>query len=87
MTIGSYEFKKQAPNSRELLLGEKSISQAFSELQSGDILLTTCLPQFPNDPEMAAVCSDTPPFGRFLGTIPADHAGRSKAWWALIEKP
>ena len=87
MTIGSYEFKKQAPNSRELLLGEKSISQAFSELQSGDILLTTCLPQFPNDPEMAAVCSDTPPFGKFLGTIPADHAGRSKAWWALIEKP
>ncbi len=87
MTFESDEFKELSPNSSELLLQEgKSLSQAFSELNAGDVLVASCFPSSSNDPELAGLCQGTPPFGKLLAMVPANREGRVKVWWALVEK-
>lgn len=86
MTFESNEFKTLAPKSSELDLKGKTISQAFAEFQTGDILMATCPPSAISDPDLAGVCQGSPLFGKPVAIIPSKGEDRVKGWWAFVEK-
>lgn len=86
ITFESNEFKELSPNSSEITVQPGQLAQSFSALPKGEILVVSCFPSSLNDPELAGVCSGTPPFGKPLAMVPADRKDRVKVWWALVEK-
>jgi hypothetical protein len=86
LAFESYEFKKIAPQSSELLLGTKTLSQAFSELQGDQVLLVACFRGAKLDPDFASVCSGEAKFGVPLATIPDKRNSQERMWWGVVSR-
>jgi hypothetical protein len=86
LAFESHEFKKVAPQSSELVLGAKTLSQAFSELEGNQVLLVACFRGSNSDPEFASVCSGAAKFGVPLATIPPERKEQERMWWAVVSR-
>lgn len=84
--IESNEFRSMSPQASEFRLAEgESVEAGFSRLAPGEVLLVACTPASVQEPDMKALCSGQPAFGRFLGQFPKSRENIS-SWWIIIER-
>lgn len=82
LVIGTYEFKKLAPKSSQVVVASNNLAEPLSTAQIGDILAVRCDPE---DVATQPLCTSAIPGAKFLGTVPR-HIEGQPLWWAIHEK-
>lgn len=82
LVIGTYEFKKLAPKSAEVIVPSTNFGEPLKTAQVGDILAVRCDTE---DAVTQPLCTSAIPEAKFLGTVPR-HIEGQPLWWAIHEK-